>query len=83
MLEHGSFLDVRKAFDTVWTDGLLYKLFSEFGIRGCLWLAIKDLYSSVRAQVFYSGSLSKTSDILQGTGQGRILACSFHVQSLH
>ena len=36
MLERGSkvfscFLDVRKAFDTVWIDGLLFKLFSEFG----------------------------------------------------
>ena len=33
MLEHCSkvfncFLDVRKAFDTVWIDGILYKLFS-------------------------------------------------------
>ena len=39
-----------------------------------MWLAIKDLYTDVRAQVLYSGSLSKTFDILQGTGQGRILA---------
>ena len=39
MLERGSkvficFLDIRKAFDTVWIDGILYKLFSELGIRG-------------------------------------------------
>ena len=39
MLESGSkvfscFLDVRKAFDTVWIDGILYKLFSELGIGG-------------------------------------------------
>ena len=38
-LERGSkvfscFLDVRKAFDTVWTDGILYKLFSELCIGG-------------------------------------------------
>ena len=29
----GCFLDVRKAFDTVWIDGLLFKLFSEFGMH--------------------------------------------------
>ena len=38
MLERGSkvfrcFLDIGKAFDAVWIDGLLYKLFSEFGIK--------------------------------------------------
>ena len=38
------FLDVRKAFDTVWIDGLMYKLFSDLGVNGKLWLAIKDLY---------------------------------------
>ena len=82
MLERGSkvfscFLDVRKAFYTVWIEGLLYKLFSEFGIGGRMWLVIKDLYTGVRARVLYSGSLSR-DDVLQGTGQRRI-----HVQSLH
>ena len=43
----GCFLDVRKAFDTVWIDGLLFKLFSELGIKGRMWLAIKDLYTIV------------------------------------
>ena len=48
MLEHGSevfscFLDVQKAFDTVWIDGILYKLFSELGIGGRMWKVIKDL----------------------------------------
>ena len=79
MLERGSkvfscFLDVRKAFDTVWIDGLLYKLFNGLGIKGRMWLAIKDLYTDVKAQVLYSGELSREFDVSQGTGQGRIFA---------
>ena len=35
----GWFLEVRKAFDTVWIDGLLFKLFTELGIKGRIWLA--------------------------------------------
>ena len=79
MLERGNkvfscFLDVRKAFDTVWIDGLLFKLFSEFGIRRRMWLVIRGLYTGIKAQVLYSGSLSRKFDVLQGTGQGRIRA---------
>ena len=79
MLERGSkvfgcFLDVRKAFDTVWIDGVLYKLFSEFGVKGRMRLPIKTLYTGVKAQVLYSGSLSRKFVVSQGTGQGRILA---------
>ena len=68
------FLDVRKAFDTVWIDGLMYKLFSDLGVDGKLWLAIKNLYTDVKARVLYSGALSREFEIAQGTGQGRILA---------
>ena len=90
MLERGSkvfgcFLDVRKAFDTVWVDGLLYKLFTELGIQGRMWLAIKDLYTDVKAQVLFAGELSREFDISQGTGQGRILApfmCKVYIDSL-
>ena len=75
MLEQGSkifscFLDVRKAFDTVWTDSLLFKLFTELGINGKMWLEIKDLYTNVKARVLYSGSLSRMFGISQGTGRG-------------
>ena len=79
MLERGNkvfacFLDVRKAFDTVWIDGLPYKIFSELGIKGRMWLAIKDLYTDVKAQVLYEGVLSRKFSVSQGTGQGRIFA---------
>ena len=72
MFERGSkifscFLDVPEAFDTVWIDGLLYKLFSDLGIRVRMWLAFRDLYTNVKA-------LSRKINLSQGTGQGRILA---------
>ena len=79
MIESGSnvftcFVDVRKAFDTVWIDGLLLKLFFEFGIKGRMWLALRSLYTGMKAHVLCFGSLSRKFDILQGTGQGRVLA---------
>ena len=58
----------------MWIDGLLYKLFSEFGVKWEMWLAIKTLYTGVKAQALYSGSLSGKFVVSQGTGQGRILA---------
>ena len=81
MLERGRkmfscFLDVLKVFDTVWIDG--YKLFSDLGVNGRLWLAIKDFRTDVKARVLYSGALSRKFEISQGTGQGRILAPFMH-----
>ena len=63
MLERGSkvfscIIDVRKAFDTVWIDGILYTLFSELGFGGRMWKVMKDLYANVKAQVLYAASLS-------------------------
>ena len=68
------FLDVRKAFDTVWIPGLLYKLKHELGIDSQLWLIVRELYKEVRGQVLFNGHLSDSFDILKGSGQGRILA---------
>ena len=69
-----TFFCPKKAFDTVWIDGLLFKLFTELGIEGRMWLAIKDLYTGVKAQVLHSGSLSRSFDASQGRGQGRTIA---------
>ena len=50
-----------------------------------MWLAIKDQYTGVKAQVRHSGSLSRQFSVLQGTGQGRMLApfmCKVYVNAL-
>ena len=39
-----------------------------------MWLVIKDLYTNAKAKVLFAGAPSREIDILQGTGQGRILA---------
>ena len=48
-------------------------------------MAIKDLYTDVKAQVLFLGSLSTQFDVSQGTGQSRTLApfmCTVHMNSL-
>ena len=86
MLEHSRkifscFLYCCKTFNTVSTDGLLYNLLSEFGIRGMMWLVARDLYTNFKAQVFYEGPLFRKIDVSQGTGQGGILALFMHNMS--
>ena len=69
------FLDVRKAFDTVWINGLLYKLKHELNIDPKIWLVIRELYKDVEGQVIFNGGISRSFSIIsQGSGQGRILS---------
>ena len=45
-------------------------MFTELDIKSRMWSTIKDLYTDVKARVLYSGSLSRSFDTSQGTGQG-------------
>ena len=62
------FLDLRKAYDTVWRDGLLYKLWN-MGIRGRMWQYVDALYArSVR--VVRLGGLTSQPLVVDLPGPG-------------
>ena len=42
------FLEVKKAFDTVWLDGLFFTLLTDLGVCGKMWLILKDLYTKFK-----------------------------------
>ena len=48
------FLDVQKAYDTVWRNGLWVKLW-DLGVRGRMWRVIKRMYEASRSAVLLDG----------------------------
>eukprot|EP00122_Pirum_gemmata_P001070 Pgem_evm1s953 len=49
-----AFIDVKKAFDIVWREGLWVKLF-ECGIKGRLWRVTRQMYKNSRSTVLVDG----------------------------
>jgi hypothetical protein len=68
------FLDLRKAYDTVWRDGLMYKLW-QAGVRGRLWHYISRLPVLSRKAVRVGGHISEVIEIDLGVAQGDTLSC--------
>ena len=63
------FLDIQKAYDTVWHDGLWYKLW-DMGVKGRMWRVIKKMYMSSRSAVLLEGEKSDSFNVEQGVAQG-------------
>ena len=68
----GVFLDLSKAFDRVWHDGLMHKL-KKFGIYGNYYELIHSFLSDRHQRVALNGQSSKRSHIKAGVPQGSIL----------
>ena len=62
------FLDMSKAFDKVWHEGLLFKL-KQNGISGKLLTLLKNYLSNRRQRVLVNGSSSQWGDIESGVPQ--------------
>ena len=73
-------LDTRKAYDTVWHEGLFFKLFRA-GINRKIWRLLFYWYKSAEGIVICSGSQSDRYAVKQGVRQGRIL--STHLYQLY
>ena len=66
------YLDMSKAFDKVWHEGLIFKL-EQNGIEGKLLNLFKNYLSNRKQRVVLNGMESKWGDIRAGVPQGSVL----------
>ena len=66
------FLDISKAFDKVWHDGLIFKL-EQNGISGNLLRLLQKYLDDRKQRVVINGSYSDYSNIELGVPQGSVL----------
>jgi hypothetical protein len=67
------FLDVEKAFDRVWHNGLLYKMI-KLGFSLPLIKIVRSFLSERTFSVFIKGQFSETKEIKYGVPQGAVLS---------
>ena len=67
------FLDAKKAFDKVWHDGLLLKLY-ERGIALYIWKVLVSLHANLSSYVLFRGYKSNSLQVTKGTRQGGVIS---------
>ena len=68
----GVFLDISKAYDKVWHDGLIFKL-QTYGIDGKLLKLLKSYLKDRQQRVLLNGQTSSWKNVLAGVPQGSVL----------
>lgn len=68
-----SFLDSSKAFDTVWREGLMFKLYN-IGVTGKIWTLINNCHQHTTSSVIVNQMQSKWFSVNQGVRQGGVLS---------
>ena len=69
---HAVFLDICKAFDKVWHDGLIFKL-KQNGDSGSLLMFFQNYLNNRKQRVVLNGSYSSYSTVEYGVPQGSVL----------
>ena len=70
---YATFIDLRKAFDLVCRQALLFKL-ACYGVDGGFYRILKDMYSDSQGHIKINGKLSEAFRLLKGTEQGHPLS---------
>lgn len=68
-----AFLDISKAYDTVWREGLWHKM-AKIGLSGTILSVIRNMYNNVQAFVRGAGANSSSFSIAAGLRQGSVLS---------
>ena len=69
----GVFLDIEKAYDSLWKEGLLFKI-HDLGVRGRMFNWVQDFLKGRTIQVRVGGVRSKVVEIENGTPQGSVIS---------
>lgn len=67
------FVDVEKAYDSVWRDGLMHKLW-DMGITGRMWSWIRNFLTGRSASINMSGVKATVFNIEVGLPQGSVIS---------
>ena len=67
------FIDIQKAYDRVWRDGL-WKLLYKYGIKGKMWRVIKNIYEKVESSVLVNEFQTEFFEVVVGLRQGCVLS---------
>ena len=73
-----TFLDVSKAYDTVWTDGLFFQL-HKMGLKGRIWRLMYRAYLDFQSSVRIGDKVSQWFPMLSGIHQGGFLSLTKYV----
>lgn len=70
----GCFVDFKKAFDSVWHGGLLFKLLDQYHIGGRFYGVIKNMYATAQSCVRLPDGITDAFPIQKGIKQGDTLS---------
>ncbi len=68
------FIDISKAYDKVWIEGLLYKLHHDCQVTGSLFYMLRALLVGRTMQVVHNNMISDIHTLTAGVPQGSVLA---------